>query len=161
MITSNSSLFFRILVTVDSSNYTRRTFEYAIQLARVINAKVFVVHVVQNPAVTADALVSVSELKTSFKKHGRELLSSLSSIAEAKFGTKVETILEEGDPQKVILETAKKFNVNMKVIGSRGLSQIKELLLGSVPHSVTKHADISVFVVQMREAFFATQSRSK
>jgi nucleotide-binding universal stress UspA family protein len=159
MITSNSSLFFRILVTVDSSNYTRRTFEYAIQLARVIN--VFVVHVVQNPAVTADALVSVSELKTSFKKQGRELLSSLSSIAEAKFGTKVETILEEGDPQKVILETAKKFNVNMIVIGSRGLSQIKELLLGSVPHSVTKHADISVFVVQMREAFFVTQSRSK
>jgi nucleotide-binding universal stress UspA family protein len=159
MITSNSSLFFRILVTVDGSNYTRRTFEYAIQLARVIN--VFVVHVVQNPAVTADALVSVSELKTSFKKQGRELLSSLSSIAEAKFGTKVETILEEGDPQKVILETAKKFNVNMIVIGSRGLSQIKELLLGSVPHSVTKHADISVFVVQMREAFFVTQSRSK
>jgi nucleotide-binding universal stress UspA family protein len=93
MITSNSSLFFRILVAVDSSNYTRRTFEYAIQLARVINAKVFVVHVVQNPAVTADPLVSVSELKTSFKKQGRELLSSLSSIAEAKFGTKVETIL--------------------------------------------------------------------
>jgi nucleotide-binding universal stress UspA family protein len=85
MITSNSSLFFRILVAVDSSNYTRRTFEYAIQLARVINAKVFVVHVVQNPAVTAEAF---------------------------------------------ILETAKKFNVNMIVIGSRGLSQIKELLLG-------------------------------
>jgi nucleotide-binding universal stress UspA family protein len=147
-MTTSNSLFSRILVAVDSSDCAMKAFEYAIQLARVINAKVFVVHVVQNPAVTADALVSVSELKTSFKKQGRELLTSLSSIAEAKFGTKVETILEEGDPQKAILDTAKKSDANMIVIGSRGLSQIKELLLGSVSHSITKHANIPVLIVK-------------
>jgi nucleotide-binding universal stress UspA family protein len=97
---------------------------------------------------TVDTLVSVSELKTSFKTQGSKLLTSLSSIAEAKFGMTVETILEEGDPPKVILYTAKKFNANMIVIGTRGLSQIKELLLGSVSHSVTKHADIPVLVVK-------------
>jgi nucleotide-binding universal stress UspA family protein len=148
MTTSNNFLFSRILVAVDSSDYAMKAFEYAIQLARVVNAKVFVVHIVQNPAMTADALVSVSELKTSFKKQGSKLLASLSSIAETKFGMTVETILEEGDPQKVILDTAKKFNVNMIVIGSRGLSQIKELLLGSVSHSVIKHADIPILVVK-------------
>jgi nucleotide-binding universal stress UspA family protein len=147
-MTTSNSLFSRILVAVDRSDCAMKAFEYAIQLARVINAKVFVVHVVQNPAVTADALVSVSELKTSFKKQGRELLTSLSSIAEAKFGTKVETILEEGDPQKAILDTAKKSDANMIVIGSRGLSQIKELLLGSVSHSITKHANIPVLIVK-------------
>jgi nucleotide-binding universal stress UspA family protein len=36
----------------------------------------------------------------------------------------------------------------MIVIGSRGLSQIKELLLGSVSHSITKHADIPILVVK-------------
>ena len=75
-------------------------------------------------------------------------MTSLSSTAEAKFGITVETILEEGDPPKVILDTAKKFSANIIVIGSRGLSQIKELLLGSVSHSVTKHADIPVLVVK-------------
>src|SRR5919198_2994178 len=140
-MTTGSSLFSRILVAVDSSDCAMKAFECAIQLARVVNAKVFVVHVVQNPAMTADALVSVSELKTSFKKHGSKLLDSLSSIAEAKFDMTVETILEEGDPQKAILDTAKKFNANIIVIGSRGLSQIKELLLGSVSHNVTEHAN--------------------
>jgi nucleotide-binding universal stress UspA family protein len=53
-----------------------KAFEYAIQLAQAVNAKVFVVHVVQNPAMTVDALVSVSELKTSFKKQGSKLLST-------------------------------------------------------------------------------------
>jgi nucleotide-binding universal stress UspA family protein len=146
-MTTSNSLFSRILVAVDNSDYAMKAFEYAIQLARAVNAKVFVVHVVQNPAMT-DALVSVSELKTSFKKQGSKLLTSLSSTAEAKFGITVETILEEGDPPKVILDTAKKFNANIIVIGSRGLSQIKELLLGSVSHSVTKHADIPVLVVK-------------
>jgi nucleotide-binding universal stress UspA family protein len=147
-MTTSNSLFSRILIAVDSSDYAMKAFEYAIQLALALNAKVFVVHVVQNPAMTVDALVSVSELKTSFKKQGSKLLTSLSSIAEAKFGMKVETILEEGDPPKVILDTAKKFNANIIVIGSRGLSQIKELLLGSVSHSVTKDADIPVLVVK-------------
>ena len=133
-MTTSSSLFSRILVAVDNSDYAMKAFEYAIQLARAVNAKVFVVHVVQNPAMT-DALVSVSELKTSFKKQGSKLLTSLSSTAEAKFGITVETILEEGDPPKVILDTAKKFRANIIVIGSRGLSQIKELLLESVSHS--------------------------
>src|SRR5919197_1565600 len=146
-MTTSNSLFSRILVAVDSSDFAMKAFEYAIQLARALNAKVFVVHVVENPSMT-DALVSVSELKTSFKKQGSRLLTSLSSTTEAKFGMTVETILEEGDPPKVILDTAKKFNANMIVIGSRGLSQIKELFLGSVSHSVTKHADIPILVVK-------------
>jgi nucleotide-binding universal stress UspA family protein len=61
-MTTSNSLFSRILVAVDNSDYAMKAFEYAIQLARAVNAKVFVVHVVQNPAMT-DALVSVSELK--------------------------------------------------------------------------------------------------
>lgn len=147
-MTTSNPLFSRILVAIDSSDYAMKAFEYAIQLAQAVNAKVFVVHVVQNPAMTVDTLVSVSELKTSFKKQGSKLLTSVSSIAKAKFGMTAETILEEGDPPKVILDTAKKFNANMIVIGNRGLNQIKELLLGSVSHSVTKHADIPVLVVK-------------
>jgi nucleotide-binding universal stress UspA family protein len=40
-------------------------------------------------------------------------------MPESKFGMRVETVLEEGDPPIVILDIAKKFNVNMIVIGSR------------------------------------------
>jgi nucleotide-binding universal stress UspA family protein len=148
MTTNTTFPFSRILVAVDSSDNSMKAFEYAIQLARAVNATAFVIHVVQNPAMTADTSVSVSELKTSFKNQGSKLLTSLSNIAEAKFGMKVETILEEGDPTKVILYTAKKFNINMIVIGSRGLSQIKELFLGSVSHSLIKHADIPVLVIK-------------
>ena len=60
----------------------------------------------------------------------------------------METVLEEGDPPKVILDTAKKFKADIIVIGSRGLSQVKEFLLGSVSDSVIKRADIPVLVVK-------------
>jgi nucleotide-binding universal stress UspA family protein len=60
--------------------------------------------------------------------------------------TKVNTDLADANID--LSDTAKKFNVNMIVIGSRALSQIKELLLGSVSHSVIKHADIPILVVK-------------
>ena len=145
--TTTTSLFSRILVAVDSSDYAMKTFEYAIQLSLMLNAKVYVVHVIQNPPMT-DALVPNSELKTSFKNEGNELLTFLSSTAKAKFGVAVEPILEEGNPPKGILDTAKKTKADIRVIGSRGLSKVKEFLLGSVSHSVIKHADIPVLVVK-------------
>lgn len=138
--TTTTSLFSRILVAVDSSDYSMKAFEYAIQLSLILNTKLFVVHVIQIPPMT-DAWVSVSELRTSFKNEGSKLLTSLPGKAEAKFGITVETVLEEGDPPKVILDTAKKFKADIIVIGSRGLSQVKEFLLGSVSDSVIKRAD--------------------
>jgi nucleotide-binding universal stress UspA family protein len=36
MITTTTSLFYRILVAVDSSDYAMKAFEYAIQLAQIV-----------------------------------------------------------------------------------------------------------------------------
>jgi nucleotide-binding universal stress UspA family protein len=60
--------------------------------------------------------------------------------------------LEECNPQKGILDTAKKIKGDLIVIGSNGLSKVKKFLLGSVSHSVIKrvNADIPVLVVKMR-----------
>lgn len=46
--------------------------------------------------------------------------------------TNFETVIAEGDPAKVILETAKDIKADLIMLGSRGLSNLGGLLMGSV-----------------------------
>lgn len=52
---------------------------------------------------------------------------------------------------RTILAEADKLGVNAIVMGSRGLSGVKSLLLGSVSHDVVQHATITVIVVPSSE----------
>ena len=53
-----------------------------------------------------------------------------------------------GDPPLVILESAKQQDVQMIVMGARGLKGIKRFLLGSVSQKVLEHASCSVLIVR-------------
>ena len=57
-------------------------------------------------------------------------------------------ILEIGSPAEVILETAESARPDLIMIGARGLSQVKELLLGSVSHRIVLHAPCSTLIVK-------------
>ena len=53
-----------------------------------------------------------------------------------------------GDPPQAILESAKQHNVQMIVVGARGLKGIKRFLLGSVSQKILTHASCSVLIVR-------------
>ncbi len=53
-----------------------------------------------------------------------------------------------GDPPLAILESAKQQDVQMIVVGARGLKGIKRFLLGSVSQKVLEHAPCSVLIVR-------------
>ena len=64
------------------------------------------------------------------------VLSRVASICREKGVAEVKRTVEEGDPTEIILETAEKNNVDMIVMGSRGLSNLAGMLVGSVSHKV-------------------------
>ena len=61
---------------------------------------------------------------------------------------KIETALEDGDPAEANLRVAKGRGVDMVVLGSRGLSDAKGLLLGSVSHKVAHLAECTCVTVK-------------
>lgn len=67
--------------------------------------------------------------------------------AELGAGT-VETSVLAGDYADEILEAAREHDVDILVIGSRGLGVLKSTLLGSVSQKVLHHADCSVVIVR-------------
>jgi len=78
----------------------------------------------------------------------QKVLDSAKRTARKKGITRIDTVMEEGDPVKRILERADKENANLIVMGSRGLSDLKGLLMGSVSHKVSHLAPCSCITVR-------------
>jgi len=57
-------------------------------------------------------------------------------------------LLLEGHAVEEILKTARQGDFDLVVNGARGMSRIKELLMGSVSDGVTKHAPCPVLLVR-------------
>ncbi|MCP4330516.1 MAG: universal stress protein [Alphaproteobacteria bacterium] len=79
---------------------------------------------------------------------GEHLTKACARLAREKGAKTVETVVAEGDPAKCILETAKKEGADLIVLGSRGLGDLKGLLLGSVSHKVSHLADCTCITVR-------------
>ncbi|HEY7331668.1 MAG TPA: universal stress protein, partial [Candidatus Limnocylindria bacterium] len=67
-------------------------------------------------------------------------------LARAGIGADVE--LREGDPADQLIRAAEAVGADLIVVGSRGLSTIPRLLIGSVARKVLLHAPQSVLVVR-------------
>ena len=69
--------------------------------------------------------------------------------AARKAGVKaVETAVEEGDPSRQILACSKREKADMIVMGSRGMGDLKGLLVGSVSHKVGQLTDCTLITVR-------------
>ncbi len=65
-----------------------------------------------------------------------------------KGAKRVETRVEFGDAAPVILATAKECGADLIVLGSRGLSDLRGLMMGSVSHKVANLAEVTVLTVK-------------
>ena len=60
----------------------------------------------------------------------------------------VREVTEDGDPAQCVLDVAKAEGVDLIVMGSRGLSDLKGLLVGSVSHKVSHLAECTCVTVR-------------
>ncbi len=83
---------------------------------------------------------------------GRELLQetveSLRAASGAEPGRKIATALLRGDAATEIIEYAQNQGIDLIIAGSRGLSQVKSWLLGSVSRKLVHYAGCSVLIVK-------------
>ncbi len=72
-------------------------------------------------------------------------------IAEARnICREIRTVLLDGNAAGALIEFARKENIDMIVVGNRGRGGFTELLLGSVGHHLTQHAQLPVTIVPSR-----------
>jgi nucleotide-binding universal stress UspA family protein len=142
-------LFEKILVPLDGSEHSVHALKNAVQIAKKFGAKITLIHVysavwlINKPI----DLPMLPELTGAIRKAGNSILADGEKKVKAE-GIQVEKLLREGNTVDEILKTCREGGFDLIIMGARGLSTIKEILLGSVSHGVTNHAPCPVLVVK-------------
>jgi nucleotide-binding universal stress UspA family protein len=153
----------KILVAVDIREIDKSAFNQVLSLAKATGAKLMLLNVIApdennypNPFVysgheydwTNESLITVYQKQWSkFKQQGLEALRSLAEEAKAA-GVEAEFSQDFGNPGRIICNLAQTWSADLILIGSRGLTGVKEMFLGSVSNYVTHHAPCSVLIVR-------------
>jgi nucleotide-binding universal stress UspA family protein len=82
------------------------------------------------------------------RKIAESVLRDAKDKAEKAGASKVKTAIGTGDPATSILDFAKRSEIDMIVIGTRGLGKLKGTVLGSVSRKVTNNAETSCLIVR-------------
>ena len=151
----------KILVGVDLSEYSTLALEYAVEIANVSDAEIFLFNVVNIRDINGVKMASayypngididhfVSELKT-------ERYNEIRSVVTERFfdvKSSMSIYVTVGIPFEEILNFAQLENVDIIVIGNKGRSNISRTLFGSNAEKVFRHAKVPVLSVRESDLF--------
>jgi nucleotide-binding universal stress UspA family protein len=144
----------KLLVAYDGSDASKKAIETVLKCS---NKQDEIILLTVVPAELAESSFTKMLLPTidlsaivksgSFKEKAMESLNKISKQIENNV-SKVNTIVESGDPADEILINAKKVDADIIIIGYKGYGKEGRFLLGSVTDKVVRHASMSVLVVR-------------
>ena len=146
----------RILAATDGSAAANRAVQLAARLTKELDGSLEIIHVCSERDVPDEQL---SELTITEHASSADILNALSNEKlrgacehAAKFGVpKPETAslleIDAGAIAETIIDAAQRNDVDLIVLGKRGLSRLSGLIVGSVSQTVVSTATCAVVVV--------------
>ena len=139
-------MYKHILLAADGSENAIRAAKEAIKIAKVSEGAIIdIVYVADFDKATRDVLHAASPESLELGRL-RKLAPIEQLIKEANVPSKI-TILK-GAPGPEIIRYANEENVDLVVIGSRGLNALQQMVLGSVSHKVIKRVNCPALIVK-------------
>lgn len=149
----------KILLAVDGSAYSDAAVQEVARRPWPPQSEVKVITAAETPIMVGmEPWAASPEYFENLEKAVREAAQGIIQSALAKLkatedkSLKISGEIIQGSPRQVIVEEAEKWNADLVVMGSRGLSTWNRLLLGSVSNSVVHHANCSVEIVRRPQA---------
>ena len=138
----------KILVPVDGSEQSHKAITFAVDLASHYNATIYLLHVFKLTIIPEGLGEYVVSDRVQLRGLGNKIIAAAEDEARGHGIEHIKTAVAEGDPAERIIDYAKDHDVDIIVIGSRGLGTFKGLLLGSVSNKVTHRADRTCVIVR-------------
>jgi len=142
------SLPARILVATDFSEAASAAFDYAIDLAKALHAKITALHVYELPiyGFPSGTFVAPPELATSIMTAAEQSLSN-ECAARAKLDVPIVQVVRQGLPWEEVHRVADEAGAGLIVIGTHGRKGLSHALLGSVAEKIIRTATRPVLTV--------------
>lgn len=137
--TKRDTKFKKILCPIDFSESSLPELKYSISLARMLGAKLYVIHVSEFfnykvPVLKRDKLIN-------------KINNKIVKIAEEN-NYEIESIIYEiGEPAHKIIETAKKIKVDLIPMAIHQQSRIEKFFLGSISEKVVMYSNVPILIL--------------
>jgi nucleotide-binding universal stress UspA family protein len=141
-------MFKKIVVAIDGSDISLKALEVALSEARIWNAELHVIYVVETSMFSSIPMDNTWEIIYSLlESEGKEVFQKSKERA-AQDGVSLITHLKDGHAGNEIVSLAEELHADLIVIGSRGKTNIDRLLLGSVSEHVVRNSSCTTMVVR-------------
>ncbi len=139
----------KILVPVDFSEVASVLAKWVKDFARKLNAKIYVLYVLEDLSAYEGIFVDVKTLTELEKTLFEGAQKSMEEYMKTHFSDypEAEPIIEKGDVVETIIEVAKDKGVNLIVMGTHGRKGLDKILFGSVAEGVVKNSPIPVVTI--------------
>lgn len=139
----------KILVPIDFSEFNRHVIEKAIDYAKLVRGKIYLIHVAPldlGVIVSETGFTYLPELEDTMLNEEAENMVQLKDWV-LSHGLECETIIRQGIPSDTILNEAKELNVDIIIIGSLGHNSLYDMFIGSVAKDVIKYSQVPLLVI--------------
>lgn len=150
--------FKKILVTIDGSPQSMKAVDYAINIAKKYDSELIALHVLYSQigfafyTETATGLITPNSINELIEQAKREAEKWFDEIQEkcknAKLQVKTEAVITAISVVEAIISYSEKENIDLIVIGSRGRSAFRKLILGSAASGIMTFAHCPVMVIK-------------
>ncbi|KAJ3182493.1 hypothetical protein HDU85_002590 [Gaertneriomyces sp. JEL0708] len=134
------------MVALDTSSSSVRAFDWCIHSLLRDCDDLLLIHVMQKADLESEQVdldIVAEKLRDTFHQRMLALDPALRNVT-------LKVIVKIGDAKSVICDTAQETGTHTLVLGSRGMSLVKSMLIGSVSSYCTSHATMPVVVVPDR-----------
>ncbi|MFD0963661.1 universal stress protein [Pseudofulvibacter geojedonensis] len=139
----------RILVPTDFSPEAENALKVAAQLAKEYDSEIYLLHLLELPLDLIDPMSKGSELPEAmfFMQMAHK---KFQNVIESDYleGITIHERIQNNEAFEGIVDTAKKDNIDLIVMGSQGASGFKEMVIGSNTEKVVRTSDVPVLVIK-------------
>ena len=144
-------MFKKILVPVDGSQAAQDALEKSIELQKLCGAELLILSVYREHNMWKASVSWVDQERTAstdpaMQEFAKEVAEKSKQFAQEQGVDKVRSFYIGGGPARMIVKFSEDHDVDLIVMGSRGLGDATRHLLGSVSHKVTSLAQCPVMV---------------
>lgn len=143
--------FEKILFALDFLENSEHAFDYAYTMADKFNARLIIIHVIQEPVDLSGFYaphISFEKLEKEIEEGAEKMMEKFCRTMIGDF-TNYETAIVSGIPYEEILKMADKEHVSLIVMGTQGRRGIDHLLFGSTAERVVRNAKCPVMTVRL------------
>jgi nucleotide-binding universal stress UspA family protein len=140
----------RILLPTDFSPHAGKALEYALDIARKTGASLWLLHVTENAeSLLLDNVIPAEEVQASLDSTAAGKLKMLKDSITSTESLEVHAKIVHGSITTSILNAVQDWNIDLIVVGTLGISGLRDVLLGSKTASLIGQSSVPIIAIPL------------